>query len=276
MSWTRKQLEDLGIPPLKRFGQHFLLNERTRNAMVAVAHPSVHDRILEIGPGLGYVTTELLRHPCRVIAVEKDRTLASYLKSRFSKFHNLTVIQGDALKIGMLDCNKTVSSPPYNISSKLILFLIRNQFDLAVLLLQNEFVHRLTARCGSPEYGRLTVALQSKAEANFIMKVPRTEFYPEPKVDSAIVTIKPRTEPLPIRNESIFEELVRFLFTQRRRKLRGVLTRYLRNQSSTKIDAMLSQVSLLERRVFQISPTELVHLSNQITYSLEKGDLPVR
>ena len=146
MSWIRRELEDLGIPPLKRFGQHFLVDEKIRNTMVAVAQPSVHDRILEIGPGLGYVTTELLKHPCQVIAVEKDRTLAPYLKNRFSKFHNLTVIQGDALKIGMLDCNKIVSSPPYNISSKLILFVIRNQFDLAVLLLQNEFVHRLTAQ----------------------------------------------------------------------------------------------------------------------------------
>lgn len=274
MSWIRKELADLGIPPLKRFGQHFLADEKIRNTMVAVAQPLTHDRILEIGPGLGYITAELLKYPCQVIAVEKDRTLEPYLKNRFSKFHNLTVVQGDALKIGMLNCNKIVSSPPYNISSKLILFVIRNQFELAVLLLQNEFVQRLMANCGSREYGRLTVTLQSRAETNFIMKVPRTAFYPKPKVDSAIVTIKPRTEPLPIKNDLIFEELVRFLFTQRRRKLRGVLTRYLKDRSSTKIYPILSQITFLEKRIFQINPTELADLSNLIAYSIENGDSP--
>ena len=151
MAWIRRELKNLQIHPLKRFGQHFLVDEKVREAMVSVAQPSVGDRILEIGPGLGYVTTELLKHNCQVIAVEKDRTLAPYLRNRFSKFHNLTIIEGDALKMGKIDCNKIVSSPPYNISSKLILFVILNKFDLAVFLLQTEFVNRLTAKCGSPQ-----------------------------------------------------------------------------------------------------------------------------
>lgn len=275
MAWIRRELKNLQIHPLKRFGQHFLVDEKVREAMVSVAQPSVGDRILEIGPGLGYVTTELLKHNCQVIAVEKDRTLAPYLRNRFSKFHNLTIIEGDALKMGKIDCNKIVSSPPYNISSKLILFVILNKFDLAVFLLQTEFVNRLTAKCGSREYGRLTVALQSKAEANFIMKAPRTAFYPMPKVDSAIVTIKPRKDPLAIENPLIFEDLVRFLFTQRRRKLRGVLTRYLRKRLPTKTDSILSQITFLEKRIFQISPTELAGLSNQVAYKESELGSPI-
>ncbi|MGA2783536.1 MAG: 16S rRNA (adenine(1518)-N(6)/adenine(1519)-N(6))-dimethyltransferase RsmA [Candidatus Bathyarchaeia archaeon] len=266
MTWIRKELENLRIHPLKRFGQHFLVDEKVRDAMVSVAQPSRGDRILEIGPGLGYVTTELLKHNCQIIAIEKDHTLAPYLRNRFSDFHNLTILEGDALKMGKMDCNKIVSSPPYNISSKLILFVILNQFDRAVFLLQTEFIHRLTAKCGSHEYGRLTVTLQSKAEANFIMKVPRTAFYPMPKVDSGVVTITPRKDPLTIENSLLFEDLVRFLFTQRRRKLRGVLTRYLRKRVPTKTDSILSQITFLERRIFQISPTELADLSNQVAY----------
>jgi 16S rRNA (adenine1518-N6/adenine1519-N6)-dimethyltransferase len=244
--------------------------------MVAVAQPSVHDKILEIGPGLGFVTMALLKQSGKVIAVEKDHTLSLYLMKHFAKANNLTVIQGDALKLGKLDCNKIVSSPPYYLSSKLILFIISNQFDIAVLLLQNEFVQRLIANNGSPEYGRLTVVLRCKAEAKMIMKVPRTAFYPKPNVDSAIVTIEPREDPFAIENTSVFEELIRFLFTQRRRKLKTVLTRYLRNRYPRTANSILTQTSFLEKRIFQISPAELVDLSNQIVYKQQEiGETPV-
>lgn len=236
--------------------------------MVYLAQPSINDRILEIGPGLGYVTSELIRHDCQVVAVEKDRTLAPYLKKRFSTFKNLTVTEGDAFDMGGMNCNKMVSSPPYNMSSKLILFLLANQFDLAILLLQSEFVQRLIADCGTHDYGRLTVTFQLKAEAQLVMNVPRTAFYPSPKVDSAIVTIKPRKEILAIDNQTIFESLVRFLFTQRRRKLRGVLTRFLRNHAEAQTESILSQITTLERRVFQLSPSELADLSNQIAKNM--------
>ena len=261
---TRNKLTQLGIPPLKRFGQHFLIDTKIRDIMVTVAQLTTHDRILEIGPGLGYLTLALLKNAGKVIAVEKDRTLAHYLTKYFSKVNNLTVIQGDALKLGKLDCNKIVSSPPYNLSSKLVLFIIRNQFDSAVLLLQNEFAQRLTASSGTHEYGRLTVVLQSRADARMIMKVPRTAFYPQPNVDSAIVTIEPKANPPAIENEPVFEELVRFLFTQRRRKLKAVLTRFLRDKYPTATNSILTQITFLEKRIFQISPPELIDLSNQI------------
>jgi 16S rRNA (adenine1518-N6/adenine1519-N6)-dimethyltransferase len=243
--------------------------------MVAAAQPSVHDKILEIGPGLGYVTMALLKRSGKVIAVEKDHTLSLYLMKHFARANNLTVIEGDALKLGKLDCNKIVSSPPYYLSSKLILFIISNHFDISVLLLQDEFVERLIANSGSQEYGRLTVVLRSKAEAKMIMKVPRTAFYPKPNVDSAIVTIQPRADPLAIENVSAFEELIRFLFTQRRRKLKTVLTRYLRDKYPRTADSILAQTPLLEKRIFQISPSELVDLSNQIVYKQQEiGETP--
>jgi len=264
LTWIRKELQELGIPPLKRFGQHFLLDEKIRHAIVATAQPTATDRILEVGPGLGYVTAELLKHSCQVVAVEKDRTLAPHLRHKFAKYSNLTVIQGDALETGNLGCNKVVSSPPYNISSKLVLFVIQNKIDRTVLLLQNEFVQRLTANCGSREYGRLSVILQSRAEAKRIAKVPRTAFYPIPRVDSAIVEIIPKKTPPFIADDTIFEELVRHLFTQRKRKLNGVLTRYLREQAPRKADSILSQINFLEKRIFQMDPAELIAISNLI------------
>ena len=238
--------------------------------MVAAAKLSRQDEILEVGPGLGFLTEELVKRAGRVVAVEKDRTLANYLGDHFSQVRNLEIIQGDALIVGKSGCTKLVSSPPYNISSKLVLFITRNRFDLAVLLFQDEFVQRLTAKSGSREYGRLTVALQAYAEAEIVMKVPRSAFYPSPKVDSALVTIKPRLDALQIRDPSLFEDLVRSLFTQRRRRLNSVLRKYLEKKWPSGFDSLLPQLETSEKRVFQVTPRELAELANEIACILHE------
>jgi 16S rRNA (adenine1518-N6/adenine1519-N6)-dimethyltransferase len=272
LSWVKHELNRLGIPPLKRFGQHFLIDKNVRDAMVAAAELSIEDKLLEVGPGFGFLTKELVKHAGQVVAVEKDRTLASYLTNHFSKAKNLHIVQGDALIVGKLGCTKIVSSPPYNISSKLVLFIVKNRFALAALLLQQEFVQRLIAKSGSREYGRITVTLQAVARSETIQKVPRSAFYPSPKVDSALVTIKPRNDPLQIRDPSVFEDLVRSLFSQRRRKVRTVLAKYLESRHSLRSSSMLLQLNVPpEKRVFQMTPTELVDLANQIAYTIEEA-----
>jgi len=265
VSWVRRELNALSIPPLKRFGQHFLIDKKTRQIMIESARLEADDTVVEVGPGLGFITTTLTSQPCSIIAIEKDRTLADYLKNRFARNSNITIVQGDALEFPIRDQAKIISSPPYNISSKLILSILNSKFKLAVLLLQDEFVSRLTAPVGSRDYGRLTVALQLRANVERIMGVPRSAFYPSPKVDSAIVRIEPKASNLPIKDQKIFNELVRSLFTQRRRKLRGVLKKYLKEMYPTDMNEILIRTSFLEKRIFEIAPLELVDLSNIIS-----------
>ncbi len=265
MSWVRRELNALGIPPLKRFGQHFLVDKKTRDIMIESARLEPDDTVIEVGPGLGFITATLTSQPCSIIAIEKDRTLAEYLKNRFTKNSNVTIVQGDALEFQFQDQAKIISSPPYNISSKLILSILNSKFKLAVLLLQDEFVSRLTAPVGSRDYGRLTVTLQSRAKAERIIRVPRSAFYPSPKVDSAIVRIEPQTPDLLIKDQRTFNELVRSLFTQRRRKLRGVLKKYLKKTYPTEMNEILIRTSFLEKRIFEIAPLELIGLSNIIS-----------
>lgn len=263
-SWVRRELEGLGIPPLKRFGQHFLLDETTREQLIELAELTANDTVLEIGPGLGFLTAALAAKAGHLIAVEKDRTLAKYLENKFSHQDNVTVIQGDALTVTIPNDAKVVSSPPYNISSKLVLSIINSQFQLASLLLQEEFVKRLTASSGSKGYGRISVMLQIRAQAELIKKVSRSVFYPKPKVDSALVTIRPLKAALHVRDKQLFADMVRALFTQRRRKLRGVLKRYLETRYPAQNGTILQKVTLLEKRIYELSPIELVSLSNQI------------
>ena len=264
MAWVRRELDSIGIPPLKRFGQHFLIDKGVRERLVELAELTTNDTVLEVGPGLGFLTAALISRAGRTIAIEKDRTLAAYLKEKFSNQQNLTVVQADALTIQIPEGSKVVSSPPYNISSKLILLIMNSRFRLAALLMQEEFVRRLTATRGSRDYGRLSVMLQSKATAKLDMKVPREAFYPKPRVDSALVTIRPSIEKLQVQNEQLFIDMVRALFTQRRRKLRGVLARYLKAQYPTLSDTIIQQIPLIEKRIYELNPNELVVLSNQI------------
>lgn len=264
MAWVRRELDSIGIPPLKRFGQHFLIDKGVRERLVELAELTINDTVLEVGPGLGFLTAALIGRAGCTIAIEKDRTLAAYLKEKFSKQQNLTVVQADALTVQIPEGSKVVSSPPYNISSKLILLIMNSRFRLAALLMQEEFVRRLTASSGSRDYGRLSVMLQSKATAKLDMKVPREAFYPKPKVDSALVTIRPNIEKLQVQNQQLFIDMVRALFTQRRRKLRGVLARYLKARYPTLSDTIFQQIRLIDKRIYELNPNELVVLSNQI------------
>jgi 16S rRNA (adenine1518-N6/adenine1519-N6)-dimethyltransferase len=227
------------------------------------------DSVLEVGPGLGFLTSELASKAGKVFAIEKDRTLAEYLKNKFSNYPNVKIDQGDVLETKIPPQVKIVASPPYNISSKLTLHIISSEFKRATLLLQEEFVKRLTAHFGSREYGRLSVMLQAAAESHYIESVPRSAFYPHPRVDSAIVTLTPKSAPLQIDDRENFAELVRTLFTQRRRKLRGVLTRYLETKHHPLSKDVASHVGVIEKRVYELSPQEFADLSNLIAGSIK-------
>ena len=265
MAWVRRELDSIGIPPLKRFGQHFLVDKAVRERLIELADLTAADTVLEVGPGLGFLTSELLGKAGRTIAIEKDRALAKYLTGKFSQQKNLTVIQGDALTAKIPDGAKIVSSPPYNISSKLVLLIMNSRFQLAALLLQEEFVKRLIATSGSRDYGRISVMLQTHAEAELDRRVSPEAFYPKPRISSALVTIRPTKQNISAKNEELFIEMVRTLFTQRRRKLRGVLTRYLKERNPKNSSAILQGIPILDKRVYELSPIELVILSNQIS-----------
>jgi 16S rRNA (adenine1518-N6/adenine1519-N6)-dimethyltransferase len=269
VTWVRRELGIIGIPPLKRFGQHFLIDKAVRAELIAQAELTTNDTVLEIGPGLGFLTPVLAERARQVIAIEKDRSLVRFLRDRFSDLSNLEVIQGDILNAKIPDGAKIVSSPPYNISSKLILRILASGFKMAVLLLQKEFVERLTAMSGSPNYGRLTVMLQSKAEAKFVTKIERSAFYPKPRVDSALVRIAPTTGFLKV-DQALFEDLVRALFTQRRRKLKGVLSRYLEQRYPAQAKQIAQQILVPEKRVYETSPQEFNALSNEIGKALAR------
>src|SRR5437867_8888154 len=192
----REVLADLGVRPRRRMGQHFLIDARVAARQVAHAQIRPSDVVLEIGPGLGVLTRLLAERAKRVIAIESDRRFAPYLRRRLPQ---VEVIQGDALRVDWPRFDVMTSNLPYQISSPLTFRLLDHAFDRAVLMYQWEFARRMRASPGTADYSRLTVGVYRRAACEILERVPRNAFYPQPRVDSALVSLVPRPAPFPLR-----------------------------------------------------------------------------
>lgn len=233
---VRDRLKDLGLAPSKSRGQNFLKDEniisRIVEAIMAEAGPE--PKILEIGPGLGALTGPLLFKGARVTAVELDRGLAENLCSQAANYHGrLTVLHRDILTLTEADLAAAqplflCGNLPYNISSPILLWFLEHRrfFSGAMFMLQKEMVRRLTAGPGSKDYGRLTVALNLWTTVSEVLTVPPPAFHPRPKVDSAVVRLKPvRSEDEPMVSPEALGRLTAAAFAARRKTLGNNLTR---------------------------------------------------
>ena len=218
---TRALLSKYGIRPNKRLDQHFLSNENYIQKEIDAAKVTKKDVVLEIGPGVGTLTQYLLEKAKKVVAVELDTNLASVLKQRFPE-KNFLLIEGDALKVAIPEFDVCVSNIPYSISSKIIV-LVGKLGKPAVLMFQKEFAERLDAHPGTKNYSRISIASQYYFEAKKICKVPKTAYFPKPKVDSAIVRLVPRHDKPDVGDEGFFFDVVRALFTHKNQTARNAL-----------------------------------------------------
>lgn len=214
---VKSVLESIGKRPTRRLGQNFLLDDAVVERQVALARLSPRDTVLEIGPGLGRLTEELLRTGAKVVAVEQDPDFCAFLRRRFGE--RIELVQADAVRAFLPTFNKVVSNLPYRISSPITFRLLELGFDLAVLMLQEEFAERMTARPGTPQYGRLTVGVYYRAECEIVARVPRNAFWPQPRVDSCLVRLTPRPPPFKVRDERVFQDVTKAIFSHRRKKV---------------------------------------------------------
>src|SRR3989442_3644371 len=182
------ELRRLGIRARRSMGQHFLIDERDARRQAEGASIQEGETVLEVGTGLGVLTRILGTGARRVIAIEKDRRLANALRALGGP---IEVVQGDALKVEWPAFDVMVSNLPYRISSPITFRLLDLPFDRAVLMYQAEFADRLVARCGDPEYSRLSVKAYVRSQAEIVEHVPRSAFWAQPTVNSAIVILEP-------------------------------------------------------------------------------------
>ncbi len=250
--------------PSKKLGQHFLKDLEIANAIVTAANLDRTDSVLEPGAGHGVITRLLEAKASHVIAVEKDRRLVTELRREFSKSSSVEIIEGDVLRTRLPAFNKVVGTPPYNISSKLVLLLQGSHFTKAHLVFQREFANRLLAHPGTPEYGRLSVTAQRTMTMRSLMVVSREAFIPKPKIDSVLVSFEPK----PYRADAdvmILTDMVRGIFTQRRRLVRGALLHFLRLKlGKEQARSIMSSLNLPASRVYELSIRELEEIAIQL------------
>ena len=256
--------------PRKRFGQHFLTDMGIVEAIVRAVAPKPGQRIVEIGPGLGALTQPLSERLGHLIVVELDRDLAARLRSR----SDLTVIESDVLKLdfaqiahmqvlapetasGAASTGKlrVVGNLPYNISTPILFHLFAYAALIADqhFMLQKEVVDRMVASPASSSYGRLSIMLQWRYAMENVLSVPPASFEPQPRVDSAVVRMIPRADPVPVDAKRL-EEIVRVAFGQRRKLLRHTLGKWL-------ADHAFAGEFDLQRRAEEVSVAEYIALA---------------
>ena len=253
---TKLLLRRHRIFPKKRLGQHFTIEPSIFQRLADYASLGKDDVILDVGAGLGFLTRFLAEKCGKVLAVELDARLVKVLREQLKGLANVKIVEGDVLKTPLPPFNKVVSIPPYNISSALIQWLFKRNFECAVMVLQKEFANRLVAPIGSEDYGWLTVLTYYHFDAELLDDVPKWFFYPQPEIDSVIVRLKPRPmSPFRLRDQVFFEKLVRTLFTQRNKKVRNVVQQFTEKKCA-------DQLPFRDRRVRELAPEDFGELAN--------------
>lgn len=257
----------VGHQARKRFGQNFLQDDNIIRNIIRGINAKPEEQVVEIGPGLGALTQELLTATQgKLDVVELDRDLAKILKTQFFNYPDLSIHQGDALKFDFSSLVKApdklriVGNLPYNISTPLIFHLLtfaENVKDMHFML-QKEVVDRLAAQVDDSAYGRLGIMVQYHCRVEPLFNVPPTAFNPQPKVDSAVVRLTPYTKlPIPAKDPNQLQLVVRTAFGQRRKTIRNNLKKLISAEQleSLNIDPGLRAEKLSLHNFVAISDT---------------------
>ncbi len=221
--------------PKKQLGQNFLVNPEVLNIILEAAELRNNDTVIEIGAGLGYLTDTLARYVKRIIAIEIDELLYNALASQFSIDPHVQLLNADILKLelnSLLESKNTshaykvIANLPYHITTPILWKLLshRQQIHSCVLMMQKEVAERIIAAPGGKDYGALTIGVAYHAETRLIAALSPENFYPSPKVDSALLKLTMReSSKVSIENENLFFKIIRTAFRARRKMLKNAL-----------------------------------------------------
>ena len=267
-----------GIRPIKKLGQHFLVDKKIITRIIEKAALNPQSPVLEIGPGRGALPLPLSKSVRHLFAVEKDPNLAKLLEERLSRdrIENATIFNEDILRwdFGKIGCKEdekiqVVGNLPYNISSPFIEKLIENRriIGRAILMFQQEVAHRLTASPSEKAYGALTLLVRYHALSRHLISVGKKAFYPVPKVDSVVIELD-FEKPYHLRasNEDKFKKVVKGAFSHRRKTLLNSLTKSLEPQKDQAIIRRTLQQCGIDptRRAETLDMEEFIHLSEAL------------
>lgn len=267
------------MKPRKSFAQHWLRSDKALNSIIKAAELRSEDKVLEIGPGKGVLTQQLLDKVKSLVAVEIDDDLCKLLVNKLGGKENFLLLGGDFLSLDLAalvkdfpvfqNQNKVVANIPYNITGPIIEKLLGKigspnlqPYDLIVLLVQKEVAERIVAKPGRTSFGALSVRVQYLADCEMICTVPAKAFYPPPKVDSAVIRLVPREREVVAKNPRKLETLVKLGFSAKRKMLRNNLQSIIERDNLTKLLEKLSVNP--QARAEELSVMQWVSLANEL------------
>jgi len=263
-----------GRYPNKKLGQNFLIDANIMPKIAKIADLTDDDSVLEVGPGLGFLTRELLPRAKKVVAVEIDTSLYAELESRFAHVSNLVLLRGNILQqdlsylIQTFGLTKVVANLPYNISGSILWELMRHRerLETLVLMIQTEMADRLVAHAGSKSYSALTVWTTYHAQIEVRRTLSPQQFFPIPKVSSAVVKIQLRSQPkVEVLDKGLFRQVIAGSFHTRRKMLRNSIKASNVPIDTSTLDLAMVQVGIdSKRRGETLSVSEFVALTNSI------------
>lgn len=254
--------------PKKQLGQHFLITPEVLSIILEAGEVSDTDVVIEIGAGLGFLTTALAEKAKKVIAIEVDSLLYAELDSQFSNVPIVEIIQADFLKTDISTLipqgsrPKVIANLPYAITTPILWKLLEhsNQLGSCVLMMQREVAERIAASPGGKDYGALTIGISYYADTSLIQTLSPDNFYPAPKVDSALLKLTMLDAPkVEVNDESHFFKIVREAFRGRRKMLKNSLRRF---ASAETLNKALSDLDIApQRRAETLDITEFAALA---------------
>jgi len=222
-----------GLRPKRSWSQNFLVDVDVLTAIAAACEAGPEDAVVELGAGLGALTALLARRAGRVVAVERDRDMACVLRSEFAGDGRVEVVEANAATLdwpGLVarlgHPPRVVGNLPYHMASQILFHLLEAGAGLRswVLMVQREMAERVASRPGSKAWGVLGALVQQRADVQRVLEVPPSAFHPKPEVHSTVLRFSPlQGLRVPVRDERLFERLVKGLFQQRRKTLRNGL-----------------------------------------------------
>jgi len=260
-----------GLPPVRKsLGQHFLEDRRILERIVDALDPNPSDMVIEIGPGRGSLSEALVPRVGRLALVEYDRALAARLRQRYSATPSVSVVEADVLDVSLASLAegpfKVIGNVPYYITTPILFHALEPpRATRIVLLVQREVADRIVAAPGSKTYGALSVNVQAVATARIAFRVAPGSFNPPPKVESAVVVIEPRPDPVVNQSdEDSFRRFVQDAFGMRRKQMRRVI-RAIASVDAETADAALGRASIDPAvRPETLSPADFARLRREL------------
>ena len=239
----------------KSLGQNFLVDDEAVSGIVETANVTKDDLIIEIGPGLGTLTKELLEKAGKVICIELDKRMIEILQDRFSLYDNFQVINDDVLKVDLksliekekIKHAKIVANLPYYITTPIIMKLLEDRLDIETItvMIQKEVADRLVTTPGTGDTGAITYAIHYYTKPSRVLEVQNTSFIPAPKVNSSVIQLEILKEPrVKVENEEKLFELIKYAFMQKRKTVVNSLTNSGKYGTKEHIEEALTELNI--------------------------------